>query len=1016
MFVIPIFGCMLMAASVGAWPALAFPLPAGSKAMTNMPDPVATVAQAINEHPPQLGQGGTRPPEAQATGPQSGQLAVADIEKAILLIANLRDVFGRLAEGADDAPDKASWGGLHKTYDGSAKTLRNLLTAGRVKIQDLTAGIEGAVAGDALLIDSTLDGRWNPEAVGTKTKVGEEDWAEISTLAGVLIQQLALRDPSARWDEWLEIHAQDPSFRSLPIGEREAALRPHLVRIWHIGDKYLANQISGATAESGPAKEGWKDRDIALHNEMLAALWRLEQEIGWDWRDRLETAWNQYQARVRNLVTARNGLPAKLPEPQPAEAAAGSAPAVRRIAEAPEAEAVDLAELRPEIEALHQAMREREREIGVFKDLLESTRAKEDELGLLLEAQTARLEALSETLPLARGILTNLDRVSAEQASIEAQLAELRARMPQDPLQEELAQFRDWIERQQGRATRLEESLGALSSRLDSTEGQVAGVREDLASFSENMAELGERLHEETTALGAQVAELLAKTEPEALEAAIAQLRGMTQMLEVRSTQFGERFAGISTKLESIGQEVAKSRVESTSLRDKVAELAQRLAVIQAGPRGEALRQDIKEIRSTVETRSARLEEALVDLSTELSATGQRVTELRVELTSQRETTQELRGQLPAEAAQRQIIYLAAFGAALLLALAIVAAVLLRMRRELDRRLGAAGQVEHGAGLGAVSVTEKGVAETGKQVPEAEAPGPAPETEAASLRRELDQLRVEIERYSEQDSELAQRITGVGAGLGHIQNQMTRLQEDLHSIRAGATTIGDTPLDQMVSRDALREELDRLREEFGLMHERAETAEGRPAERQTQALEAELAPLGDRKNSTEGAEEIAVQPSPTPAVPKPEHWAEATARIRERAVAALKSEDLQSFEESLAQLTELPLQQLRDIVLSPGGKNLATACLATEIKKAHFIAAFLLSRRDKARQREADPLELSSAMSFYEQTSEYEAKEILAKWRSDTRCEEGLDHNPARKEIAGERPVSEKQDGTQGSC
>ncbi len=60
-------------------------------------------------------------------------------------------------------------------------------------------------------------------------------------------------------------------------------------------------------------------------------------------------------------------------------------------------------------------------------------------------------------------------------------------------------------------------------------------------------------------------------------------------------------------------------------------------------------------------------------------------------------------------------------------------------------------------------------------------------------------------------------------------------------------------------------------------------------------------------------------------------------------------------------------------------------------------------------------MELSSAMSFYEQTSEYEAKEILAKWRSDTRCEEGLDHNPARKEIAGERPGSEEQDGTQGS-
>ncbi len=195
------------------------------------------------------------------------------------------------------------------------------------------------------------------------------------------------------------------------------------MRIWHIGDKYLANQISRATAEPGPAKERWKGRDIALHNEMLAALRRLEQEIGWDWRDRLETAWGHYQGRVRNVVAARKGLPAKLPETQPAEAAPGLALAVRRRAVAPEAEAVDLAELRREIEVLRQTMRVRGRGIGVLNDLLESTRAKGDELGSLLEAQTARLEALSETLPLARDILTNLDRVSAGQAGIKAQLA-----------------------------------------------------------------------------------------------------------------------------------------------------------------------------------------------------------------------------------------------------------------------------------------------------------------------------------------------------------------------------------------------------------------------------------------------------------------------------------------------------------------------------------------------------------------------------------------------------------------
>ena len=103
---------------------------------------------------------------------------------------------------------------------------------------------------------------------------------------------------------------------------------------------------------------------------------------------------------------------------------------------------------------------------------------------------------------LARDIRSNLDRVFVGQAEIEAQLTELQARMSQDLPQEELAQLRSRIEKQQGHAARLEESLGALTSKLDSTEGKVTGVREGLASISDEMAELGQRLHGETTALG----------------------------------------------------------------------------------------------------------------------------------------------------------------------------------------------------------------------------------------------------------------------------------------------------------------------------------------------------------------------------------------------------------------------------------------------------------------------------------------------------------------------------------
>ncbi len=92
--------------------------------------------------------------------------------------------------------------------------------------------------------------------------------------------------------------------------------------------------------------------------------------------------------------------------------------------------------------------------------------------------------------------------------------------------------------------------------------------------------------------------------------------------------------------------------------------------------------------------------------------------------------------------------------------------------------------------------------------------------------------------------------------------------------------------------------------------------------------------------------------------------------------------------------------------------SIATVCLAAQINKPHFVAAFLLSRRDKARQMKADPLELSRAMSLYDQTSEYNANETLEIWRSGTRGEDGPEHSTARNRIAGERPGSEEPEGT----
>ena len=490
---------------------------------------------------------------------ETGRLGAADLGKAIALIRETGGIFQELAARGPERPVTAAWNVIHETYQRAERTLRDLISEDRIKIADLPAGSAGAVVGGALTVDATLDGKWQPEAVRTKRKVGEGDWGGISRLAGVLFQQLALWDSPRHWAEWLDVHQRDAGFGALAVEDRSARLKPHLVSFWHIQDKQLANQLSGAIGGPRLANGRRTDRDIALHNEMLAALKDVEYAAGWSWRDRFETAWDDSRRHIQKLAAARGRAdPAagaeqaagpRAPSETPGLDLEPSSAGVAVTPESPAAGTDELLELQREIKTLAEASQSRDAEIGAFRDLLESTGAKGDELLSRVEAQTAKLDAASEALSQTMRDLESLAELSARQARteerleelptetalhglgakvqlLEGQLAGVPTRADQDGLHEEIGQLRSITKALPGRIKELEQAVASLAGdvgaveraftadretadarrgdtqeirRIQSNGERIESLRADLAGLREETVEIGKQFRAEVT-------------------------------------------------------------------------------------------------------------------------------------------------------------------------------------------------------------------------------------------------------------------------------------------------------------------------------------------------------------------------------------------------------------------------------------------------------------------------------------------------------------------------------------
>jgi predicted nucleic acid-binding Zn-ribbon protein len=567
-------------------------------------------------------------------------------------------------------------------------------------------------------------------------------------------------------------------------------------------------------------------------------------------------------------------------------------PPLARVAGAPETPGkatAELLELQGEIETLDKAVQARDAEIGAVKDLLESTRAKGDELVTLVEAQTARLDAVFETLPLTKRNLERLTELAARQASIEGQLAELPT----------------------------ETALQRLGSNVTTLEGQLARMPTNADQ---------DALHEE-----------------------LGQLRAITEELPGRIKGFEGAVTSLAANVTAIEQELTAIRGDVDALRDDT----ERTRVVRSG--------------------------------------GEQIGRLSEDVAVLREETIEMREQLRAEVTQRQPTLLAVVAvASVLAALAAVVIVWAARNRYLSARL--ESRKPQAAGPPEAAREDAAVAGA-KPAPHGEIAGvstTAPAMNGATaLRSEIDQLKTTLERDRKQAGSLERHLGQLGANLERDRKEAIRLKQDLASVREGAVMIGKGLVDPLAMRVALQEDLDQLRAEIESERERYRAVEKRSSEAQAlsrafsgEAEHDKVVEVADQETIVETDGEAIFEVAPEPGAPRIEKRPEIGDAVRERAIAGLYGQDIQTFETCLSELTSLPVDQIRSMARGSDGKELAIACRAVQIDEAHFVAAFMLSRTNESGQDRLDPLELSRGMELYEKITEAEAKKTLAAWQS----------------------------------
>jgi hypothetical protein len=259
--------------------------------------------------------------------------------------------------------------------------------------------------------------------------------------------------------------------------------------------------------------------------------------------------------------------------------------------------------------------------------------------------------------------------------------------------------------------------------------------------------------------------------------------------------------------------------------------------------------------------------------------------------------------------------------------------------------------------------------------------------EAANSAAELERLQGEAAILAEQRDDLKSRTSAASDELAKLEATRRKLREleaRIDTLRRGVRVACDRLIATLESAQAVAPETPAPATPAPETPA-PETPTPTPKTRAA-ALRMDVATRAadeTARRPSEGAPDETAMPSPAgsamtgegPAGTEPED------RQRSRAIAAIKRADLKAFVRDFARLTGLPQSRIGLMLFTGDGHDLAAACRANGIGKAHFAALFIIARRGGSESREALADDLAHAIRHFQAMTPAEARAQLSIWQ-----------------------------------
>ncbi len=917
-----------------------------------------------------------RPAAADQLAESDGSLSEAELRRSIREIGYLSTFFGRLAAYEAAAERRSYWEDLRLGYAAAAGRLGRLLDQGGLTLADLPAGRRGSLGEAGIVIDTTLDGAWQPEQLRRERAAGEDDWRHSHRLSAAIFEGLAGLEGYERWI-WFDSHLKrSPTAGTLEPG-REAVAGPLLTRYWFAKDWHLWASVAAKAADERRLRTLWTTRRDALAAQAERAVEETRAKLGTAWHAALAANWQQHVATAEEIAATFAGVGAMagfFPEArgEAVEAEPEATPKPRDPTRREEITALRgrLAELEGRIGQLGGQLRQSrdeasrlERELGAARDLAGAREAEDDRLtrayAELEAAQLADQQRLAELEAERKASLDRVAELEAARAADQSRVAQLELRLA--ALREELSASLEQSSAIEGALSETQRDAGSIGSEQDKLRQLMQTQGRQIAAERRRVAELEQRLS--------------------TMVAQLEESRGEIDRYQAQIQENQGELSRYRDEMRATGEELSRYREELDAAQDRQSESM--LSLARAFGTGQTavivlgvvlLLLSVMTIAVLLRRTAAAGATAPVaparDRGGQAAANGRTATRNRTPSATPSRTAEPDRAESEALAARKDA------PRDRLLALAgerIEVAIPILVRSEALTDADLIGIIRrtttrHRLAIAMRPTLSRGVVDALVATGDAKVAAAVLQNDAAEITPEA------FGRLAEQ----AAAAPALKAALLERPGLPAALRDRLEDAAKPSETA--TAADATVAKEERGLPETEVPSPAAEAPQQDLAAKLQAAAAKLDAAAVEEAAARDRK-ATEAEPETR---SPAAADATEEDAPSAPAASGEVAphalIEALRQGKLELFEALFGKMTGLRPPRLQQVIYGAGGENLAIACRALGLGKPLMTSIFIWSRKGRADLGVVNPRELSQAMTVFDETSPEAAQDMIAAW------------------------------------